>query len=101
MLVVREVFVAKPGMASKLARVLCDAVGGGPDRVRVMTDLIGQFNSVVMETEVDSLQTFEQRMKQYQADQQIRSKMAGYTEMYLEGRREIYEVVGGTGGQVR
>jgi hypothetical protein len=101
MFIVREVFVAKPGMASKLARVLCDAISGGPDRVRVMTDLVGQFNSVVMETEVDSLQTFEQRMVQYRADQEIRSKMAGYTDLYLEGRREIYEIVGGTGGQVK
>jgi hypothetical protein len=101
MLVVREVFRAKPGMASKLARILCDAVSGGPDRVRVLTDLVGPFNSVVMETEVDSLQTFEHRMAQYRVDQEIRSKMAGYTDMYLEGRREIYEVIGGTGGQVK
>ncbi|HET8549698.1 MAG TPA: hypothetical protein VFL57_16930 [Bryobacteraceae bacterium] len=101
MLVVRDIFIAKPGMASKLARVLCDAVSGGPDRVRVMTDLVGQFNNVVMETEVDSLQRFEQRMQDYRTDEQIRTKMAGYTELYAEGRREIFEVVGGTGGRVR
>jgi hypothetical protein len=88
-------------MASKLARILCDAASGGPDRVRVMTDLVGQFNSVVMETEIDSLQTFEQRMAQYRADQEIRNKMAGYTDMYSEGRRDIYEIVGGTGGHLK
>jgi hypothetical protein len=100
-LVIREVFVAKPGMASKLARVLADAVSGGPERVRVMTDVVGQFNTVVMETEFDSLQTFDERMQQYRSDTQIATKMAGYTDMYLEGRREIYQVVGGTGGRVK
>jgi hypothetical protein len=101
MLVIREVFVAKPGMASKLARVLLDAVSGGPERVRVLTDVVAQFNTVVLETEVENLQTFEQRMQEYRSDPEIKTKMAGYTELYLEGRREVYQITGGSGGRVK
>ena len=93
MIVVRETFVAKPGMASKLARMVKDAVGSGPDRVRVLTDLVGPFNTVVLETEVDSMASFEKRMREYGTNQEIRNKMAGYTDLYSEGRREIYQVV--------
>ena len=93
MLIVREIFVAKPGMASKLARQWSEALRGSPDRVRVLTDLVGPFNTVVLETEIESLTAFEKRMREYQSDQQIRNKMAGYTDLYTEGRREIYQVV--------
>jgi hypothetical protein len=101
MLVIRETFVARPGMASKLARQLYDAVSGGPDRVRVLTDLMAQFNTVVIETEVDDLATFQKRMEEYRNNREIGDKMRGYTELYMEGRREVYQVVGGSGGRVK
>jgi hypothetical protein len=101
MILIRETFVAKPGMASKLARILFDAVVGGPERVRVLTDVVGPFNTVVMETEIDDLATFERRMAEYRNDPEIGSKMAGYTEMCREGRREIYQIVGSAGGRVK
>jgi hypothetical protein len=101
MIVIRETFKAKPGMASKLAQQLYDATAGGPERVRVLTDLVAQFNTVVIETEIADLATFEKRMEEYRVDAEIRKKMAGYTDLYIEGRREIYRVVGGTGGRVK
>ena len=101
MIVIRETFVARPGMASKLAGLLADAVTGGPDRVRVLTDLVGPFNTVVLETEIESLAAFEQRMNEYRNDPEIGKKMTGYADMYLEGRREIYQVAGGSGGRLK
>lgn len=80
-------------MASRLARLLSDAVRSAPDGVRVLTDLIGPFNTVVMETEIETLAAFEKRMQEYRTDEQLRSRMAGYTDLYTEGRREIYQVV--------
>ena len=50
MIVVRETFIAKPGMASKLATWF-KAEMEGQRGCRVMTDLVGSFNSVIMETE--------------------------------------------------
>ena len=93
MIIIRETFVAKPGMASKLARQFAGAMQDSPDRVRILTDLIGSFNTVVIETEIDGLAAFEKRLHEYQSDEKIRNKMAGYTDLYTEGRREIFQVL--------
>jgi hypothetical protein len=64
---------------------------------RVMTDLIGKYNTVEMEFEVDDLTAYEQQMKDYKAgklnvDPKLAEEMKGYTELWLTGRREIYQV---------
>ena len=49
MLIVREVFVAKPGCASKLAALFKETVQmGWAGNCRVMTDMTGDFNRVVL-----------------------------------------------------
>ena len=94
MIIVREVFIAKPGMASRLAKLMKSVMREVPNaRCRVMTDLTGQFNKVVMETEFESLLAFDQRMKDYANNSVLADKMVGYTEMYKTGRREIFQVV--------
>jgi hypothetical protein len=93
MILIREVFVAKPGQASKLAALIKDVMSDRKDDVRIMTDLTGEFNQVVMETTLSDLATFEARMKEYGTDPKMREKMKGYTEMWLTGRREIYRLV--------
>jgi hypothetical protein len=95
MIIVQETFVAKPGMAGKLAKLMRTVMGqeGVGSRVRVMTDLTGSFNTIVMQTEFDGLLGFEQRMKDYAQNSPWREKMVGYTEMYTKGKREIFQVV--------
>jgi len=90
MIVVRDVFVAKPGQASKLAKQLHECFGG---EMRVMTDAVGDFNTVVMEGEVEDLAGFEAKFKQYMADESLHAKMKGYTDLYQTGRREIFRIV--------
>jgi hypothetical protein len=93
MIVVRNCFVAKPGMASKLAAQFKSAAeAAGIERWRVLTDLTGEFNRVVLEYEAANVGEFEARMRQYQTDEAFRSKMAGYTELYQTGYREILQV---------
>ncbi|MGH7490804.1 MAG: hypothetical protein ACREOO_00265 [bacterium] len=99
MLIIREVFTAKPGQASKLAK-LCKKGFGGDPNVRVMTDMAGDFNTVVIETQVKSLAEFEKQMEEYKSgkpdpkmDPKVAEEMSKYTEMYLTGRREIYQIV--------
>lgn len=60
---------------------------------RVLTDVTGDYNRVVMEYEVENLAAFEARMQQYATDPEIRSKMQGYTDLWLTGSREIMRVV--------
>lgn len=94
MYVIREVFTAKPGSASKLARLFKDVFATLPEfNVRVMTDYIGPFNTVVLATEVEDLGVFEKHMEDYASRADIREKMKGYTDLYLTGRREVYKLV--------
>jgi hypothetical protein len=99
MIIVREIFVAKPGQASKLAKLFNKAFPPDP-KTRIMTDLVGDYNTVVVEMEVESLAEFERQMQEYQSgkpdpkmDPKVAEEMSKYTEMYLTGRREIYKIV--------
>lgn len=95
MLIIREVFTAKPGQASKLAKLFKKGFGSDP-KARVMTDLVGSYNTVVMEIQAESLAEFEKQMEEYKSgkmDPEVAKEMSNYTEMYLTGRREIFQVV--------
>jgi hypothetical protein len=99
MLIVREVFNAKPGQASKLAKLFKKAFGGDPN-AHVMTDLVGDYNTVVMEMRVENLAEFERHMEEYKSgkpdpkmDPKTAEELSKYTEMFLSGRREIFQIV--------
>lgn len=96
MYIVREIFTAKPGQAGKLAKMFKKM---NMPRARVMTDMVGPYNTVVTEIEVESLAEWEQQMKDYKAGKpdpnmtpELEKEMKNYTEMYLTGRREIYQI---------
>jgi hypothetical protein len=94
MVIVRNSFNAKPGQAGKLAAQLKEMASAGNLRnVRVMTDLTGDFNHVIMEHEVESASEFESLMARYSSDPQAREKAKGYTDLWTTGRRELFRVV--------
>jgi hypothetical protein len=92
MIVIRNCFVAKPGQASKLAAQLKDASGVMGVKCRVLTDVTGEFNRVVLEIEAQDFAEFEGRMRQYRTDEAFREKMKGYTDLWMSGHREILQV---------
>ncbi len=93
MIVVRNCFVAKPGNASKLAAQLKDAAASGKfAKYRVLTDITGDFNRVILEYEAENVSEFEARMKEYATDESLRAKMKGYTDLWITGSREILQV---------
>lgn len=99
MFVIREVFTAKPGQASKLARLFKRAFPADPTTL-VMTDMVGDYNTVVVEVQVKSLAEFEKQMEEYRSgkpdpnmDPKVAEEMSRYTEMYVTGRREIFRIV--------
>ena len=99
MIIIREVFTAKPGQASKLAKLFKKAFGGEAN-TRVMTDYVGDYNTVVVEMSVKSLAEFEQQMEEYKSgkpdpkmDPKVAEELSKYTEMYVTGRREIYQTI--------
>ena len=94
MLIVRETFTARPGMASKLAKMFREMSKAMPGpKTRVLTDFIGPYNTVIWEMEIAELGDFEKMMKEYGNQPELEKIMAGYTEMYATGKREIYRVV--------
>jgi len=94
MFVIRNTFVAKPGSASKLAAQLKEAVAAFQmPGARVMTDITGDFNRVIMEHTAESLEEFEKRMQETMGSPLYRERMAGYTELWITGSREVLRVV--------
>ena len=94
MIVVRNCFVAKPGNASKLAALFKEAAATAQiPKYRVLTDLTGDFNRVILEYEAENVGEFEARMKDYATNEAFRDKMKGYTELYMTGGREILQIV--------
>ena len=94
MFVVRNTFVAKPGCASKLAAQLKEAVAAFQmPGARVMSDVTGDFNRVIMEHTAESLEEFEKRMQEVMGSPIYRERMAGYTELWITGSREVLRVV--------
>ena len=99
MIIIREVFTAKPGQASKLAK-LFKKVFSGDTTARVMTDMVGNYNTVVIEVQANSLAEFEKEMEERKSgkpdpkmDPKVAEEMSKYTEMYMTGRREIFQIV--------
>lgn len=96
MIIVHDIFICKPGNASKVAKMFNEAMAGNTDVVNIMTDMTGQFNKVVMVSKYESLAAYEQSWEKFKQDQEALKKMneimAGYQDMYLTGSREIYQV---------
>ncbi|HET6544749.1 MAG TPA: NIPSNAP family protein [Chryseolinea sp.] len=96
MIIVHDIFICKPGNASKLAKKFKEGMTGNSDLVNIMTDMTGQFNRVIMVTKYDSLTAYEKSWEKYQEKSEEMKKMeeamAGYHDMYLTGSREIYQV---------
>ena len=93
MILIRNCFVAKPGQASKLAAQLKDTAAAAQiPKHRVLTDLTGDFNRVVLEYEAANVGEFEARMKEYATNEIFREKLKGYTDLWATGYREILQV---------
>ena len=96
MIIVHDIFVCKPGNASKLAKKFKEAMGDNPDLVNIMTDMTGAYNRVIMVSKFENLTAYEQSWEKFQKDTEAMKKMnevmAGYQDMYLTGSREIFQV---------
>lgn len=95
MIIVHDIFICKPGNASKLAKKFKEGMTGNDELVNIMTDMTGSFNKVVMVTKYENLSAYEKSWEKYNEDSEAMKKMkeamAGYHDMYLTGSREIYQ----------
>lgn len=96
MIIVHDIFICKPGNASKLAKKFKDGMAGNKELVNIMTDVTGQFNKVIMVSKYENLSDYETSFEKYMQNSEevkrMTEAMAGYQDMYLTGSREIYKV---------
>lgn len=96
MIIVHDIFICKPGNASKLAKMFKEAMEDSDETLHIMTDMTGQYNRVIMVSKFENLTAYEQSWEKYKQDTEAMKKMSeimkGYHEMYLTGSREIYQV---------
>jgi predicted translin family RNA/ssDNA-binding protein len=96
MIIVHDIFICKPGNASKMAKMFKEAMAGNEELVNIMTDMTGQYNKVVMVSQYENLAAFEASFEKYKQNSEEIKKMMeamkGYQDMYLTGSREIYQV---------
>lgn len=81
-------------LSSKPVAQLKDALIASPfaATARVLTDLTGDFNRVVLEYQADNIGAFEAGMRDYATNEAFRNKMKGYTDLYITGSREILQI---------
>ncbi len=96
MIAVHDIFVCKPGNASKLAKLFKEWTAVATQKnVTVMTDMTGQFHRVIVAASFDSLGAYEEAMKtmgQSEEEKKAMDKFKDMNDMYVSGSREIFKV---------
>ena len=97
MIIVHDIFVCKPGNASKVAKIFKETMSNNKETVNIMTDMTGQYNRVIMVSQYEDLAAYQKAFEAYKNPtpemQKSMEKMKGYTDMYQSGSREIYQVM--------
>ena len=96
MIIVHDIFICKPGNASKIAKLFKEWADVTPKKnVNVMTDMTGQYHRVVIASSFDNLAAYEEESKnmgQTPEEKAVMDKFKDMNEMYVSGSREIFKV---------
>lgn len=97
MIVVREVFQLHYGKyreAIALFKEMRDlSPSMGSNGTRFLTDAVGRYYTLIMESEYESLSAFERSMAEETAAEGMSELNARFVPLVMEGRREIYRIV--------
>lgn len=94
---IREVFQAKPGKAKDLVRMFKLAIphfekAGQAKNMKVMTDIVSTYWTVVVESETEDIGAFFTNMRSVTMSDELKDIMKGYMDCVEGGRREIFMV---------
>jgi len=94
MYLIREVFQAKPGKAKDLVKMFKQAIPhfekeGQAKNMKVMTDIVSTYWTVVVESETDDIGAFFTNMRSATMSNELKDIMKGYMDCVEGGRREI------------
>ena len=93
MYLIRDTFHCKPGKAKELVKKFKQTMPFMEQQhlknVRIMTDTVSNYWTVVLEGEVESLAQFENH-KGFTSQTKVKEIMSGYMELVAGGKREIF-----------
>ena len=93
MYLIRDTFHCKPGKAKELVKKFKQTMPFMEQQhlknVRIMTDTVSNYWTVVLEGEVESLAQFENH-KGFTSQPKVKEIMSGYMELVAGGKREIF-----------
>ena len=97
MYLIREVFQAKPGKAKDLVEMFKQAIphfekAGQAKNMKVMTDIVSTYWTVIVESETDDIGAFFTNMRSATMSDDLKDIMKGYMDCVEGGRREIFMV---------
>jgi len=98
MIMTRIVFQAKWGKASELVAGLAEAMrhGDGVDakehKVKLLTDLSGEFYTVVMEGQHENLAAYEQFRARLFSSSEFQDNNGRRDDLMVSGRQEFYTI---------
>ena len=97
MFLVRNVFHAKPGKAKVLVEIFKHAsahleAGGIVKKTRILTDSVSTFWTVILESEVEDLNSYMNMAKTLSSNKEFGEAMKGYIELVNGGYREVFQI---------
>ncbi len=101
MYIVRETYIARPGHAGEFANLMKEEMKQWPDfKGYVLLDAVTDYNTVVVQYEIENLTEFGKMMDEHQAAKEKKAREGKkdatpppYTQLYQTGKREIFRVV--------
>ncbi len=98
MIVVRDIFQLKFGKARDAVALWREGLpleqrAGGAKKVRMMTDVVGSYYTLVLESEYDSLADFERAGQAVSSNAEWRAWYQRFLPLAESGRREVFQVV--------
>src|SRR5262245_28651630 len=99
MVLIRDVFRLKFGKARDAVATwkemgeLSARLGWHPGTVRILTDLVGPYYTLVMETTFEDLGTWEKELQRGMSDPEWRAAYQKFTPLVESGYREIFNVL--------
>ena len=97
MYLVREVFKARPGKAKDLVKMFKAAAphfakSQDMQNMRVMTDAVGPYWTVVVESETENMGAFFTNLRSATMSDEVKEIMKDYMSCIEGGRREVYVI---------
>lgn len=96
MFLIRDVFHAKPGkakdLAAKFKQTSSVMTKEGFSNVRVMTDFVAEYWTVVLQLEVEDIEKYMSQMRTFTSRPEVADIMKGYMDLVQGGKREIFKI---------